>query len=199
MEELVVRKNENNSIINKVLKYFLRGLVFISPIVGTIYIILMVVKWVDGLIPVGVPGLSLMLVIFNIVLIGYLGDTFIAKPFFKVLERAIRKIPLINFIYTSINDLTNAFFGEKKKFDQPVMVNLDNDDILFKPGFITSTDLNDLGMEGKIAVYFPHSYNFSGNLYIVNSTKVTKLNGNTSEVMKYIVSGGVSGSLGAID
>ncbi|MFT6355271.1 MAG: putative membrane protein, partial [Cryomorphaceae bacterium] len=45
---------------------------------------------------------------------------------------------------------------------------------------------------GKIAVYLPHSYNFSGNIFIVPIENVTPVEVNTAEFMKFIVSGGVT-------
>ncbi len=86
----------------------------------------------------------------------------------------------------------------KEVFSEPVLVAMDKDGILSKPGFITSGDLENLGLEGKVAVYFPHSYNFSGNLFIVDRKMVSKIEGNNTDVMKYIVSGGVSGKMGKI-
>ncbi|MGB3468579.1 MAG: DUF502 domain-containing protein [Cyclobacteriaceae bacterium] len=191
-------KIKNEFILSKLLSYFIRGLIFLSPIAATVYILLVSVSWIDGLIPIGIPGLGMFLVISIIILAGYLGNTYIAKPFFILLERGFRKVPIVNFIYTSINDLIKAFFSDNKKFSEPVLVTMDREGILFKPGFVTSGDLALLGLEGKVAVYFPHSYNFSGNLFIVDSKMVSRIDGNNSDVMKYIVSGGVSGNLGNV-
>lgn len=50
-----------------------------------------------------------------------------------------------------------------------------------------------LGIESeKVAVYFPHSYNFSGELFIVPAKQVKKLDAPPADVMKFIVSGGVA-------
>lgn len=191
-------KIKNEFILSKLLSYFIRGLIFLSPIAATVYILLVSVSWIDGLIPTAIPGLGMVLVILIVLLAGYLGNTYIAKPFFILLERGFRKVPIVNFIYTSINDLIKAFFSDNKKFSEPVLVAMDREGILYKPGFITSEDLADLGLKGKVAVYFPHSYNFSGNLFIVEREMVSRIEGNNSDVMKYIVSGGVSGELGKV-
>jgi uncharacterized membrane protein len=45
--------------------------------------------------------------------------------------------------------------------------------------------------EDLVAVYVPHSYNFSGNLFIVERKYVTPLQSDGAEIMKFIVSGGV--------
>ena len=68
-----------------------------------------------------------------------------------------------------------------------------NESGLEKLGFITQEDLSKLGIEGKVAVYLPHSYNFSGNLFIVPSQNVIILkSASSADVMKFIVSGGVT-------
>jgi uncharacterized membrane protein len=63
---------------------------------------------------------------------------------------------------------------------------------LYKPGFITQNDLSNLNLPGMCAVYFPHSYAFSGNLFLVDKNKVKPFDGNATDVMKFIVSGGVT-------
>jgi uncharacterized membrane protein len=60
-------------------------------------------------------------------------------------------------------------------------------------GFLTEDDLSMIGQKEKVAVYFPHSYNFSGELFIVPFKQVTPLDLNPAEVMKFIVSAGVAG------
>jgi uncharacterized membrane protein len=64
---------------------------------------------------------------------------------------------------------------------------------LEKLGFLTEQDLRKLGEKDKVAVYFPHSYNFSGELFIVPKEQVRPLNVQPGDAMKFIVSGGVAG------
>lgn len=59
-------------------------------------------------------------------------------------------------------------------------------------GFITQESLTDLGLEDEVAVYCPHSYNFSGNLYIVDKIHVKPIKKDPATFMKFVVSGGVS-------
>ncbi len=187
---------ENRFKIGNIIQYFLRGLILVGPIALTIYIVFISVAWVDDLIPIKIPGLGLVIVLSAMVVLGYLANTLFAKPVFILLEKALRKVPLVNFIYTSINDMIKAFVGEEQRFKNPVLVSFDKDGILKKPGFITSEDLESIGLPGQVAVYMPHSYNFSGNVFIVDKKYVVPLKkGNNSEIMKYIVSGGVSGKI----
>jgi uncharacterized membrane protein len=61
-----------------------------------------------------------------------------------------------------------------------------------KLGFITQTDLTFLSLQDSVMVYCPHSYAFSGEMLIVPASNVTLLNIPASDVMKMIISGGVS-------
>jgi uncharacterized membrane protein len=177
----------------RLLNYFLRGLLILVPITLTVYIIVEALAWVDSLIPVQVPGLGLLVVGGIIILFGYLASTLIARPVFDMIEEILLQVPLISLIYSSIKDLLSAFVGDKKKFTQAVLVTMDEANGIQKLGFITQNDLEMLGVQGKVAVYLPHSYNFSGNFYIVPRERVTFINLPGADIMKFIVSGGVSG------
>ena len=84
-----------------------------------------------------------------------------------------------------------AFVGEKKKFSSPVIVELSES--VSRLGFITQEDLKVIARPDLVAVYFPHSYNVSGNVFLVKREKVKALTGvKSSDVMKFMVSGGVS-------
>jgi uncharacterized membrane protein len=83
--------------------------------------------------------------------------------------------------------------GEKRRFDQPVLVSLSPGGHAEAVGFVTRTDLEFLGLLDYVAVYFPQSYNFAGNLLVFPKGQVHPLEAESTEVMAFIVSGGVSG------
>lgn len=179
--------------IKRIVKYFLKGLLFIAPITITIYIILMALRWVDSLIPaIEIPGLGFAIIISSITVIGFIVSTFVSKSISDYIERWIIKIPLIGLIYSSLKELMGAFVGEQKKFSKPVIVTMDSEGILRRLGFITQDDLSNLGMEDMVAVYFPHSYNFSGNFYFVPRKHVKPIKVSNTHYMKFIVSGGMT-------
>ncbi len=62
----------------------------------------------------------------------------------------------------------------------------------FRMGFVTLENLGSINHEEKVAVYFPDSYNFSGELWMVHRDSLTYLELPSSDVMKFIVSGGVA-------
>lgn len=175
----------------RVISYFLRGLLFLTPLAVTIYVIYAIFIFLDNLIPVPIPGIGILMVLGLITFVGYLASLFFAKPFFEWFERGVFKIPLVNLLYTSIKDLMGAFVGDKKKFSAPVIVEIN--DSLSRLGFVTQEDLNIISHPELVAVYFPHSYNVSGNVFLAKREKVKPLTGvKSSDVMKFMVSGGVS-------
>ncbi|MBL1231993.1 MAG: hypothetical protein CMD31_00240 [Flavobacteriales bacterium] len=178
------------------LKYFFRGLLYTVPITLTIYIIYELFIFLDGLIPVKfkIPGLGFLFLIGLITLLGFIGSSIIIEPLKAQFNQLLDKAPLLKTIYSSVKDLLSAFVGSKKSFDKPVLVKLNKDSNLEKLGFITAEDLTKIGIsDDRIGVYLPHSYNFSGNFFIVPASQVTAVKDvKSADFMKFIVSGGVT-------
>jgi uncharacterized membrane protein len=184
----------------KFFKYFFQGLIFIAPLGLTIYIIYFLFNFLDGIIQqyielwfkIKIPGLGLLALFLLISFVGFLGQSIIFRPVRKLMGALIEKTPVLKVIYSSIRDLLNAFVGKEKKFNQPVLVKVNTISELEKVGFLTQEDLSDLGIKDKVAVYFPHSYNFSGELFIVPTELVKPFDMSPADAMKFIVSGGVA-------
>jgi len=174
----------------KLLGYFLQGLLYLVPISVTIYIVVESIRFVDGIIPLDVPGLGLLIILITVTVVGFSGRTLLTRQilnFDKILDR----VPLIKIIYTSVKDLLSAFVGTKKRFTEPVLVKMEGDVERF--GFITQKDLTHLGISAdKIGVYIPFSYAVTGNLIVVPKKNVTSVDGSSADIMKFIISGGVT-------
>jgi len=178
---------------NRLVKYFFRGLLISIPLVATAGIIVWLFETIDNLLGKDhFPGLGILIIVSLILLIGVVGSSYIVQPFIDWFDDWLEKTPGIKFLYSSVKDIMEAFVGEKKKFSEPVILELAADGI-YKVGFITKKDLKSIGMEGFSAVYFPKSYGFMGDLYFVKNEKIKALNANPTAVFKMIVSGGVTG------
>lgn len=177
-----------------IIRSFLQGLLILSPIAITIYVIYAVFDSVDTLIPAMPRGLGFILVIGLVTAIGYIGTRlFIGRMVIDAFDYMLQNMPGINFIYTAIKDVLDSFMGDKKRFNQPVWLRTNNSPEMWRVGFMTQKDLAYVGMAGKVAVYLPHSYAISGWVVIVESENVkpvTKMN--AAEAMKFAVSGGVT-------
>ncbi|TVQ90817.1 MAG: DUF502 domain-containing protein [Bacteroidetes bacterium] len=179
--------------LRKIIQSFFQGLLLIAPISITIFVIFKLFEFIDGLIPVRIPGLGLLIILGSITIIGMLGSLIIRAPLTILFNRIMDQVPLIKMLYTAISDLLSAFVGQKKKFTEPVMVILSRDSNIRKLGFITERDMKNIGIGPEfVAVYLPHSYNFSGNMFVVPSENVIPVVANSADFMKFIVSGGVT-------
>jgi uncharacterized membrane protein len=173
--------------------YFLRGLVLIAPVALTIYVCVWIFRSIDGLLGLSIPGLGFLVTLAIITLVGFLASNLLAISFVSLLERVMTRLPFIRLLYTSTKDLLDAFVGEKRRFDTPVMVAVTPDGGPKALGFVTMRAVDHLGLSQHVAVYFPQSYNFAGNLLLVPADRVTPLAADSTAVMAFIVSGGVTG------
>lgn len=187
--------------LRRILSYFFQGLLFVAPISITIWALMLTFNYIDGLLihhldellGRNIPGLGLLVLIACITFVGMLGTTIIFKPLWNYFDRLLSKAPLIKIIYTSVKDLVSAFVGQKRRFNEPVLVKVGKGADLEKIGFVTNKDLRFLGItDKKLAVYLPHSYAWSGNLFIVPAENVKPLDASATEVMKFIISAGVT-------
>lgn len=190
---------KRTSISRRLFGYLLKGLLVVAPGVLTIYIIIglfgfidnTINDWIEAVFDVRFRGLGIVLGTVLIIIIGMLSGN-IFKQFFLWIEEGISHIPLVKIVYSSIKDFFSAFVSEERKFNKPALIKMGGNENLQRLGFITETDLTHLGIEGMVSVYIPHSYNFSGNLFIVKMEDVTPIEANTADIMKFIVSGGVT-------
>lgn len=176
--------------------YFLKGLLYTVPLAITIYVIYQLFIFFDSLItiPYDIPGLGILFLFVFITLMGIVGSSVIVQPISRKINRFIENTPFLKTIYTAVKDVVSTFVEKKSSFRVPVLVKISKDSNLEKIGFITEEELSALGLkdDNKIAVYFPHSYAFSGNVLIVDRKNVKIIDQKASDVMKFIVSGGVA-------
>ena len=177
----------------KFINYFLQGLLYIVPITVTLYVVYWTFQKIDGILPFQFPGLGLIVIILLITLIGFVGSAIITSPINSFFQRLLKRAPLLQTIYSSVKDLMSTFVGKKKGFNTPVLIKLYENSTIERIGFITNEDLKTLGItKGKVLVYLPQSYAFSGQLFVVNRSYITPIDSSSSEIMKLIVSGGVT-------
>lgn len=181
----------------KIAHFFLRGLVLVAPVTITIYILVSSLRYLDDLLHIEIPGVGILILLAGITLVGALSQTLLINPLLGYLEKVITKVPLAALIYSSLKDLLSAFVGDKRKFEQPVRVELIPGSGVWQIGFITQNGLDDVFGPDKLAVYFPDSYNISGKVWILDRDRVVPLDWRSTDAMKFVVSGGVaySGSM----
>lgn len=195
----------------KLVNYFFQGLIILAPIVITAWAVLSLFNFVDGILPnlihvlfpdlvklnpqgdpEKIPGLGFLVVVVIVLIVGYVSSLFFVSKFVDLFDRVLERTPGIKIIYTTVKDFLEAFAGNKRKFNKPVLVNVDATDV-WRMGFITQTDLSQFDMREYVCVYVPHSYAFSGITYFVKQDRIKIIKDvNSTDAMKFIVSGGVT-------
>jgi len=195
----------------KLLQYFFQGLVIIAPLGITIYAVLWLFSTVDNFLPdiihslfpqlLGtdgqgelkrIPGIGFIVVILIVLFVGRVSSSFFMSRLVDLLDGLLERTPGIKFIYKSVKDFLEAFTGNKRKFNKPVLVNVDGPDI-WRIGFITEEGATEFEMPAHAVVYVPLSYALTGVTYFVPKEKIKVLeNVSSAEAMKFAVSGGIS-------
>jgi uncharacterized membrane protein len=195
----------------KLFSYFLQGVIILAPISITIWTVVALFNWIDGILPnlahnlfprliavdqygnpERIPGLGFVVFIIIALVVGYISPSFIVSRLVHLADSILEKTPGIKFIYSTIKDFFEAFGGSKRKFDKAVLVSIDAPDI-WRVGFITQEELEEFGLQEYVAVYCPQSYAFSGNLFFVKRERVRLLTDiSSADAMKFAISGGVA-------
>jgi len=195
----------------KLFRYFLQGLIIIAPIVITAWAVAALFNFIDNILPdlvtnifpnliwfdskgnpIKIPGIGFVLVIFILMLVGYISSSFIVGRLVALFDKILQNTPGINLIYSTLKDFFEAFAGNKRKFNKAVLVSTEAEDV-WQVGFITQEEVSEFGLTGYVAVYVPQSYAFTGRLYFVKRERVRVLTHiSSTEAMKFAISGGVT-------
>lgn len=196
---------------SKLIYYFFQGLVILAPIVITVWAVISLFNLIDDILPnllhvlfpelvkldvngypEKIPGLGFLLVIIIVFLVGYISSSFVVSKLVELFDSVLEKTPGIKIIYTTVKDFLEAFAGNKRKFNKPVLVSIESEDV-WRLGFLTQTELEHFGLKDHVTVYLPHSYAFSGITYFVKRDRVRILDDiGSADAMKFIISGGVT-------
>jgi uncharacterized membrane protein len=205
------QKLSRKQILGFLAQLFFQGVVVLAPIGVTVWVVVSLFNWVDNFLPnllnvlfpvqfasvngqiPKVTGLGFLVALLLVLVVGWLSSLFFVERLVSIFDKVLEKTPGIKIIYSSVKDFLEAFAGNKKKFDQPILVNVDATDV-WRIGFITQKDSAHFGLTDFVTVYVPHSYAISGITYIVAPTRIKKLPKGigAAEAMKYVVSGGVT-------
>ncbi len=199
------------SALRKIFQYFLQGLIILAPIGITVLAVTSLFNFIDNILPtlieniapnllrndetgqpVKIPGIGFILVVLIVIGVGYISSSFVVGRMVELFDKILERTPGIKLIYTTVKDFVEAFAGNKRKFDRPVLVSVEGND-LWRIGFITQEELDKFGLKDYVAVYLPQSYAFAGHLYFVKKERIKVLNDITpADAMKFAISGGVA-------
>jgi len=181
---------------------FFTGLLVLTPIVVTVYVFYQLFVKIDGLLGgklwelTGrrIPGMGFVAVILLILFAGVFARNFIGKKLIQMAEAIMNRIPLINRIYSAVQQLSQAFFsGKRAVFQRAVLIEFPKKGS-YCIGFQTSETKGEIQRQTKkeiLSIFLPTSPNpTSGYLLFVPKEKVFPLRMSVEEAVKLVISGG---------
>jgi uncharacterized membrane protein len=178
--------------VTRLLNYFFRGLIILAPAVLTVYVFWLIFSTVDRWMGFRIPGAGIAVTILLVPALGFLTSCVLARGLLSAIDNVFKRLPLVRLVYSSTRDLLDAFVGEKRRFDRPVVVTTSSDGVEKAFGFVTSEAMARFGLEEHVTVYLPFSYTFTGLIRIYPARNVRPLNTDSAELMAFVVSGGVT-------
>ena len=185
-------------------RYFLTGLLVITPIWGTVLILKTLFVAVDGilgdlvanLLPGRyVPGLGIVALMILVLGTGLFTANFMGRQIVKWWEGWLNRVPLVRGIYSTLKSMMDILsISEHASYNRVVLIQFPKNGhycIAFVTG-VTKGEMQDLAQEPLIHVYVPTSPNpTSGYFLLVPEHEVTSVDMSVEEAMKLIVSGGL--------
>ena len=196
------------ALLARIKRYLLAGIGVILPLFITLYVVLLLFKFADGIAGryinsfllerygFSVPGLGMVILVTVIIITGMVSSLVITRRIFPFFERLLLRLPFVAYIYPSVKRLSNFFFetSVKNKYKKVVLVEYPQDGS-FSIGFITNENLPRLSQKSGqplVSVYVPLAPTpFSGFILLVPRRKIEVLNMSVEQAVKFIVSGGV--------
>ena len=182
---------------------FINGLFAILPIVVTIYVLYLVISFLDNIlggfveliIGKSIPGVGLVASIGLIIFMGFIVTNYLGSKLVKLGEKLLEKIPIISNIYFGVKQIINAFSIQgKEMFNKVVLVEYPRKGT-YALGFITGEckgEVQDRTSAELINVFIPTTPNpTSGMLILVPNEEIIYLDMSVEEGLKLIVSAGI--------
>ena len=176
----------------RLLNYFLRGLVVVVPLALTIYVCAAIFITIDSWLALPIRGAGFLLALVMITVVGMLASSIVTRSLVTTVDQLFERLPFVRLLYSSAKDMLNAFVGEKRRWDKPVLVAISNDRAVKVLAFLTSESLASLGVEDHVTVYMPQSYGLAGHIIVVPADRVQRIDAAAADVMAFIISGGVT-------
>ena len=189
-------------------RYFLTGLLVITPIWGTVLVLKTLFVTVDGILgniladivtqDYYVPGLGILTLLTLILMAGMIATNFLGGQLYKRWEGFLDRVPIVRGIYDTLKSMMDILsFKQREKYNKVVMIQFPKNGnyvLAFVTGE-TRDEVQKLAPEPLVHVYVPTSPNpTSGYFLLVPEREVESVDMSVEEAMKLIVSGGLYSS-----
>ncbi len=190
-------------------KNFITGLLVLIPLVLTAWVLFSLVEFLDQAV-IFLPehmrpeyffgsdifGFGLILTAVVIFVIGIIANNFFGKKLIIIYEAIFNKVPFVKSVYSSIKQVSDTLLTSSgKAFSKAVLIEFPISGT-YTFAFVTGEPDETLtkSLKGKyVNVYVPTTPNpTSGYTLIVPRNKVVELDISVDQVLKYVISMGVT-------
>ena len=198
-------KKNKSSILIRLRNYFFTGAVVLIPIGITLYLSLFIIKISSKILPkelnpnyylkFDIPGIEIFIAFIIITFIGWLSLSFLGKKIIEIINKILKKIPILRTIYSAIGQMTESLAKPDNKQKSVVLLEYPRKDI-WAVGFATQENKgiikDKIGTE-LVNVFVPTTPNpTSGFLLMVPKKDLIYLDVSFEQASKFIVSAGTS-------
>ncbi len=191
----------------RIRKYFITGILVLMPLMITLYLLWLAYSFANAvlgkaignlisyLFGISIPGLGLLSTIVFIFLVGIFATNVLGRSIIDFGDKTISRIPLVRSIYSSVKQMSEAIFTQKRgSFKRVVMIEYPRKGI-YTLGFVTGDGLGevqDKTEEKVINIFVPTTPNpTSGFFLMVPEEHVISLEMSVEDGLKMIISGGM--------
>ena len=201
----MAEKRKKASILSRLRNNFFAGAVVLIPIGITLYLSLFIIKIStkilpkelnpNNYLPIEIPGIEIIIAVIIITFIGWLSLSFLGKKIFELINKILKKIPILRTIYSAINQMTESLSKSDNKQKSVVLLEYPKKDV-WAVGFATKENkgiINDKIGNELVNVFVPTTPNpTSGFLLMVPKKNLIFLDISFEQASKFIVSAGTS-------
>lgn len=197
------------TLLGRIRGYFFAGILITGPITITLYIVWILVGYVDDAVtpliperynpssyaPFSIPGIGLIAALIVMTFIGWITTGLLGRWLIRLSESLLARMPVVRNIYSTIKQVMETMLSQKSNaFRQCVLVEWPREG-LWTIAFVTgepAEEVNSHADEPLLSVYVPTTPNpTSGYLMFVPISKVKILDMSVEEGLKYVISTGI--------
>jgi uncharacterized membrane protein len=184
---------------------FVTGLLVLSPLAITGYIVYRLFVWVDHLLGTtlrggyirqgGVPGLGFLTVLVLITLTGAFANNFLGRQLGLAVETMLLRVPVLRGVYATLKEIGEVILSERRDaFQRVVLVEYPRQGV-YSIGLVTSEaprTFDEASGKALRGVFIPHTPNpTTGPLVYCTEEQMIPTTLRVEQAIKMVVSGGV--------
>ena len=194
---------------SRIRSWFFTGILVMTPLILTIYVVWAFITFVDNLVvpmvpyyyrpstylPFPIPGLGLIIVFIFTTFVGILATGLFGRTLIRLWENILSRMPVVRSVYSAIKQILETVMAtQSDAFRQAVLVQYPRKDI-WAIGFVTGSTKGEVGEnvnKKMVNVFMPTTPNpTSGFLLFFPEKDLIFLKMSVEDALKLVVSGGM--------